>query len=193
VCVQATHRQWVPARPLARAVRSPAMRVGEMPPLSLRDWVALTGRDRAPFGAETADLVWRPKERHLGLWDPSGRLVAAGGLVVTTVTVAELTFEVVGVGGLIVAPDWRRRGVMPLVADPLARMAEALGPALAMIFCRDALVDLYLSRGYHRIADPVWVDQPAGRVAMPVPAMWRPLHPGATWPAGRVEVHGEPF
>lgn len=167
--------------------------VEDLAELSLRDWVDLTGREAAPFGDETEGIVWRPKERHLGLRDGDGRLVAAGGLVVTTVRVAGADVEVVGVGTLIVAPDWRRRGIMPLVADPLARLAEELGPNLAMIFCREALVPLYERRDYRRIAAPVRVDQPDGRITMPIPAMWRPLRDGATWPDGDVEIDGEPF
>ncbi|HEU4973992.1 MAG TPA: GNAT family N-acetyltransferase [Baekduia sp.] len=168
------------------------MHAAEMPELSMRDWVRLTGREPAPFGPASDGIVWRPKDRHVGVWD-GDELIAAAGVVVAEVEVAGAAFDVVGVGGLVVRPEYRGRHLMPLVADPVGRMAEAAGPDRAMIFCDERLVRVYEGRGYTRIADPVWVDQPEGRIEMPIPAMWRPLRPGATWPRGTVQVRGEPF
>jgi hypothetical protein len=72
-------------------------------------------------------------------------------------------------------------------------LAEGLGPERAMLFCRPELVALYRRRGFVEIDAPVWVDQPGGRIEMPLAAMWRPLRAGAEWPPGRVDVRGLPF
>jgi hypothetical protein len=39
----------------------------------------------------------------------------------------------------------------------------------------------------------VSVEQPGGRVEVPLSAMWLALRVGQEWPAGRVDVHGLPF
>jgi len=62
-----------------------------------------------------------------------------------------------------------------------------------MLFCLPANVALYAKFGFEPIEEPVWAAQPDGSVEMPLPAMWKPLAPAARWPAGRVELLGEPF
>jgi hypothetical protein len=62
-----------------------------------------------------------------------------------------------------------------------------------MLFCRPALTSLYAQFGFVTIEAPVWVDQPGGRVEMPMPAMWSALGGDAGWPPGRVDLLGEPF
>jgi hypothetical protein len=82
---------------------------------------------------------------------------------------------------------------MPALMDGLAGLAEAMGPDRAMIFSDAHLIALYQRRGYRLISDPVWVDQPEGRIEMPVAALWRPLRPGPVWPPGRVDLRTLPF
>jgi GNAT superfamily N-acetyltransferase len=162
--------------------------------LSVREWIDLTGREREPFGARSAGLVWGPKERHVGLREPGGRLAAVAGAMGVTVEVDGVgPFDVVGLGGLIIRKDLRGQGLMPALMDGLAGLAESMGPDRAMIFCDTHLIALYQRRGYRLISDPVWVDQPEGRVEMPVSALWRPLRPGPVWPPGRVDVRALPF
>jgi predicted GNAT family N-acyltransferase len=166
----------------------------ELGALSMADWLALTGREPEPFGVRSAGLSWRPKDRHVGLRAPDGRLAAVGGAAVVAVSVdGGVPFDVVGLGGLIIRHDARGQGLMPRLMDGLVDVALRLGPDRAMIFSDQPLVALYARRGYAALTDEVYVDQPAGRVAMPLTTMWRALRPGATWPAGRVDVHGLPF
>lgn len=161
--------------------------------LSVRQWIELTGREPAPFGAASAELEWRPKQRHVGL-RLDGRLVAVAGATVATVSVeGSGSFDVVGLGGLIITPSARGQGLMVTLMDGLARLAEGLGPDRAVIFCRDGLVALYARRGYAAITAPVWVDQPGGRIEVPLHTMWRPLRGAPGWPPGRVDVDGLPF
>jgi predicted GNAT family N-acyltransferase len=168
--------------------------VVEIGPLSIADWIGLIGREPEPFGARSAGLTWRPKERHVGIREPDGRLAAVGGAALVTVEVGDAEpFDVVGFGGLIIRRDARGRRLMPVLMDALVRVADGMGPDRAMIFCEEHLVELYGRRGYVAIEDAVWVDQPGGRVPMPLPALWRALRPGPTWPAGRVDVRGLPF
>ncbi len=161
--------------------------------LPRRIWLDLTDRDLAAFGATTAGLIYRDKDRHLALRSPDGRFAAAIGLAVVTVEiVGHEPFEVVGVGSLIVKREQRGRGLgRSLSAAARAVMAD-IGPERAMLFCEPRAIALNRRRGYTPIDAPVLVDQPEGRMVMPIPAMWRPIRPCA-WPSGPVDVHGLPF
>src|SRR5437588_5067273 len=166
----------------------------ELGALTPEDWVDLEDGEREPFGPVGARLQWRAKDRHIGLRAENGRLVAVAGVVLAGVEVegAE-SFEVAGLGSLIVTRSVRGRGLMARVVDPLLRLAERMGPDRAMIFCRPDLVPLYERMAFVQIKAPVWVDQPVGRIEMPLASMWRALREGAQWPPGRVDVRGLPF
>jgi predicted GNAT family N-acyltransferase len=101
--------------------------------------------------------------------------------------------EVVGLGSVIVTRPLRGRGLVSELLDPLLAVANEMGPGRAMLFCRPELVPLYERFDFVEITEPVWVDQPQGRVEMPMSAMWRPLRDGVGWPGGRVDVRGLPF
>lgn len=170
------------------------MELVECAALSLRDWVELTGRDHDAFGPVGARLAWRPKERYVVLRTPDGLMAAAGGLLQAGVEVDGAgPLEVVGIGGVIVAPRLRGRGLGATVMDELRRLSATMGPELSMIFCAPELEGLYRRRDWATITDPVWVDQPEGPIEMPMLTMWRPVRPGAQWPPGRVDVRGLPF
>ncbi len=62
-----------------------------------------------------------------------------------------------------------------------------------MLFCREDLVGLYARLGFTIIDAPVTAEQPGRRVVMTMRAMWAPLAAGVNWPAGDVEVLGQPF
>lgn len=162
--------------------------------LSEPDSADVIAGEAEPFGPVGASLIWRPKDRHVTLRDAGGRLLGVAGALVATITVdGQCSFDVVGLGSLIVTPALRGRGLMVKLVEPLLRLSSTLGPERAMLFCRPELVGLYQRFEFAEIAAPVWVDQPSRRVLMPEPAMWRPLRPDATWPAGRVDVQGLPF
>ncbi len=165
----------------------------ELGPLTDRDWAELTAGEPEPFGAIGHTLEWRPKDRHLALRGPDGRLVAAGGALVARVDAGDESFDVVGVGSLVVTPSLRGTGLMWSLGEPLLRLAGQLGPERAMLFCREELVPVYSRLGFERITAPVRADQPGGRIPVPLAAMWRPLREDVRWPPGPVEVHGLPF
>ena len=170
------------------------MELVELGELTDEAWADLIAGEREPFGAVGAGLEWRAKDRHLALRTHPGRLVAVAGVVTVTVHVERLgRLEVVGVGSVFVRRSERGRGLMSKLLPPLLRLAESIGPDRAMLFCRPELVSVYERIGFRSIRSPVRVDQPHGRVEMPMAAMWRALRVGAGWPAGRVEVQGLPF
>jgi GNAT superfamily N-acetyltransferase len=170
------------------------MRLVELDRVSEPYWDELIAGEREPFGGIGESLVWREKTRNIGVREDDGRLVAAGGAVLAEVKVAqEPPFQVVGLGGLIVTRNARGRGLARLLCRRLLELAGELDARRAMLFCLPKLMPLYEELGFAPIDAPVWADQPGGRIEMPLPAMWSALGGDAGWPAGRVELRGEPF
>jgi len=170
------------------------VRAIELPVVDSDQWRALQGDDPHPWGGEAEALEWAEKRHHVGVPAEHGELLALAGALIAEVRVdAQPPFPVVGIGGVIVRPDVRGRGLARLVIESILDVARRLGPERAMLFCRRPLVPLYERFGFLLIDAPVTAEQPAGRVEMPLRAMWAPLRDGTGWPPGTVEVLGEPF
>ncbi len=172
----------------------PAMRLVELDPHAEPYWEELLAGEQEPWGGTGEHLCWREKTRNIGLRDDDGRLLAAGGAVLAELnTAAEESFAVVGLGGLVVRASARGQGLARLLASHLLELAREFPAERAMLFCEPHLMELYREFGFREIPDAVWVQQPDGRVQMPLRAMWRPLWEGADWPPGELYLDGEPF
>jgi predicted N-acetyltransferase YhbS len=154
----------------------------------------LEGGDVDPFGAAGLPLHWRPKDLHVALRRPDGRLVASAGLVLAEVQAGDAPLmPVVGLGGVIVSAPYRGQGLGDRVIGEALRRAATLGPAAIMLFCHRDRAGLYERHGFVEIAPPVMVEQPGRFVPMPGVSMWRSLREGVTLPAGPLTLHGLPF
>lgn len=170
------------------------MELVELGELSERDWSDVVAGEHEPFGPEGSELVWRAKDRHVALRADDGRLLAMAGVVLVTVAIEGAgSFDVVGLGSVIVTRSERGRGLMSRVVKPVLALAEGMGPDRAMLFCRSELLARYRRLAFAEIDAAVWADQPNGRVQVPMHAMWRALNDGAAWPPGRVDLSGLPF
>lgn len=154
---------------------------------------ALEGDEDDPFDAAGSTLAYRPKECHVGIQDDRGQLVASTGMLVVDVEVPARRFSVVGLGGVIVRADHRGRGLAREVVQAALARARMLGPAFALLFCREDRVGLYRKLGFAEIISEVVVEQPDGCAAMPDHTMRQALRPHATWPDGPVIVRSLPF
>jgi predicted N-acetyltransferase YhbS len=152
----------------------------------------LEGDEHDPFDAAGVPLEFRAKERHVGLTQ-DGRLVASAGLTGAQVEVGGVRFEVVGIGGVIVARARRGAGLARRVLEEALTRAQAAGPPFALLVCHVDRGGLYERLGFRALEDPVMVEQPGGFEPMALLAMWRPLAPEADWPPGPVTVYGLPF
>ncbi|NGO75741.1 GNAT family N-acetyltransferase [Streptomyces sp. YC504] len=150
-----------------------------------------TGDD--PFGVASTGLTWLPKQDHFGI-RLEGRLVAHAGLLRLPVAISGARTEVVGVGGVAVAPDMQGKGLARLVVTAALEHARTMGPEHALLFCRPPLVPLYQRLGWHPLNEDVRVEQPEGRrVIMPLRTMVTPLRDDARWPAGPVQLLSLPM
>jgi predicted GNAT family N-acyltransferase len=162
--------------------------------LTHEQYAELVGEEENPWGPGALELEWRLKDRHIGLRDQDGTLLAVAGLVVANVIVgARDAMPVVGLGGVLAAGRYRGRGFGGRVIDAALARARLMGPSIAMLFCQPYRAELYGRRGFAEIPRPVLVDQPAGAIEMPMVAMWRALREGVELPSGPVKVDGLPF
>lgn len=157
------------------------------------DQEQILGSGDDPFGVASAGLTWSPKEEHFGIRHKD-RLVAHTGLLRLPVTIGGAETEVVGVGGVAVAPDLQGRGLARIVVTAALDHARTMGPEHALLFCRPALVPLYRRLGWHPLDQGVQVEQPGDRlVTMPLRTMVTPLHEAARWPSGPVRLRSLPM
>ncbi|MFD9324136.1 GNAT family N-acetyltransferase [Streptomyces sp. NPDC060053] len=146
-----------------------------------------------PFGVAATGLRWLSKEDHFGVRQ-GDRLVAHAGLLRLSVSVDDIETQVVGVGGVAVAPDVRGQGLARLVIAAALEHARTMGPRHAILFCRPPLVPLYQRLGWHPLDEDVRVEQPENRlVTMPLRTMVTPLHDHAHWPSGPVRLFSLPM
>ena len=138
-------------------------------------------------------LHYRRKERHVGLVDETGRLIASTGMLIVDAEVDGARFEVVGLGGVIVTAANRGRGLGRAVLEAALQKAASLGPDFAILFCYANRSGLYRKLGFSEVTADVLVKQPSGHARMPQQTMSRPLVPEARWPGGDVVVHSLPF
>ena len=171
------------------------VRLVELDAVSAQQWRELIAGEQSPWGGGAEELSWREKERVVGIRGEEERLLAVAGTVMAVVEVAAAgSFEVLGIGSVFVTRAARGQGLVARLLEGLLAQPLREGfPERAMLFCRAQLVGLYAKLGFQELGEPVWADQPAGRIEMPLRAMWRALRAGVTWPPGRVEVRGLPF
>ncbi|MGW6060430.1 GNAT family N-acetyltransferase [Streptomyces sp. NPDC055189] len=164
-----------------------------LPQYTKADQEEILGAGDDPFGVAAAGLSWLPKEEHFGVRH-GDRLVAHVGLLRLPVSVGDAETEVVGVGGVAVAPDMQGQGLARLVLAAALDHARTMGPQHALLFCRPPLVPLYQRLGWHLLEKDVRVEQPGSRVVtMPLRTMVTPLHDDADWPAEPVRLFSLPM
>ncbi len=171
------------------------MEVLELDRVSEQQWIELGAEEPGAWGGGPPEsLEWREKERHLGLREPGGRLLAVAETVLAEISVEGAPpFEVVGIGGVFVSRADRGRGLMRRIMAALLESASSAGPERAMLFCLPRLAPVYGSMGFTEIPGPVWAEQASGRIEMPMVSMWIALHGRPDWPSGRTDLQGLPF
>ncbi|MFJ3861871.1 GNAT family N-acetyltransferase [Streptomyces sp. NPDC090085] len=167
--------------------------VVRLPRYTHADQEEILGNSDDPFGVASTGLTWLPKEEHFGIRQED-RLIAHAGLRRLPVAIGDAETEVVGVGGVAVAPGMQGRGLARLVVAAAVDHARTMGPHHALLFCRPPLVPLYQRLGWHPLDTDVVVEQPEGRlVTMPLRTMVTSLRDAARWPAGTVRLFSLPM
>lgn len=172
---------------------SPASTVVRLPRYTKAEQDEILGDGDDPFGVAATGLTWLPKEEHFGIRH-GDRLVAHTGLLRLPVAIGGAETDVVGVGGVAVAPDMQGQGLARLVVAAALDHARTMGPEHALLFCRPPLVRLYQRLGWRPLDTDVLVEQPESRlVTMPLRTMVTPLRDNVHWPSGPVRLCSLPM
>lgn len=139
---------------------------------------------------DVGQLDWhgRKKEWQL-LGYAGGQLVSRVGVLKTVVNIAQQPMTVGGIGGVVTIPTAQRKGYARLLLQQAATfMTDTLQVEFGLLFCLPRLLPFYQRAGWQEVTSPVFIEQPAGHMASPVPMMWLACCSAQGWPAGPVEI-----
>lgn len=154
--------------------------------------VRLFGEGYAVFGTDGPNLRWRsPRWRFLAFED--GKLVAHAGVLRQTIRVGGNQLRIAGFAGLVTIAAARGRGLARLMQGAAADFSDRRLKAGFMVsFCRERLLPFYRGRRWTEVTSPVFIEQPSGTIASPLPVVFFPLR-SMTWPSGTVEIRSLPW
>jgi hypothetical protein len=68
-----------------------------------------------------------------------------------------------------------------------------IGRPIGLLFCVDSLVPFYRGLGWFPLATAIEVNQPSGKVSMPMRSCWIPFCDEAALATARLSLDGLPF
>ncbi len=140
------------------------------------------------FRARGIRFHCRKGEMHL-MGTVDGQLVSHAGMVNAEARVAGQPMRVGGIGGVVTVGTAQRKGYAArMLQQALAYMGETWQVEFGMLFCLPHVLPFYAGLGWQKVASPVSIAQPEGRVLSPLAAMVMPCAGGRVWPAGPVEL-----
>ncbi|MFE9609854.1 GNAT family N-acetyltransferase [Streptomyces sp. NPDC006012] len=155
------------------------------------DTAALCDGRPDPFGINGFGLAWSDKEHTLTAFRDS-RLVASAGLLLREMAFDGAPRRVAGLGGVLVHPAHRNRGIARTMISVAIEHARDAGAETVMLLCRPELVPLCTRLGWRRMAVPVTFRQPAGPRPCPLSTMTYDLA-DLPRPTVGVDLQGLPF
>ncbi|MEX2246218.1 MAG: GNAT family N-acetyltransferase [Dehalococcoidia bacterium] len=136
---------------------------------------------------------WAPRPWRLLARDDDGAIVGHVGLLVRAVTAGGTPVPVGGVGGVVVRPERRGKGVASaLLARAEEEMRERFGAPFGLLLCRAEVAPVYQRAGWRIVAGPTVFAQAAGTETYPRLTMVLALA-GGRWPPGAVDLCGLPW
>ncbi len=142
--------------------------------------------------SEHLGLTWRAKDQHLVRY-VDGVFAAKASILQHSVVVDDKRVLVGGVGGVITMPTFQGQGHASAVLSYLGDYLRGqLRLPFGMLFCRPALVPFYGRFSWQLITDTVYVEQPNGVVASPLPVLYA-CYSNQPWPKGTVHLNSEPW
>ncbi|MEV7981846.1 GNAT family N-acetyltransferase [Streptomyces sp. NPDC086519] len=144
-----------------------------------------------PFGVNGLGLMWADKQHTLTAVS-EGRPVASAGWLLRDMAFDGLPRRGAGLGGVLVHPAYRGRGIARTVISVAVEHARAAGAETMILLCRPDLVPLYTQLGWSRLSVPVTVHQPDGARTSPLTTMIYNLA-GLPHPSISVDLRGLPF
>ncbi|GGL18007.1 hypothetical protein GCM10010094_93630 [Streptomyces flaveus] len=118
--------------------------------------------------------------------------MASAGWLLRDMAFDGLPRRAAGLGGVLVHPAHRGRGLARTVISVAVEHARAAGAETMVLLCRPDLVPLYTQLGWSRLSVPVTLQQPGGARTSPLSTMIYDLA-CLPHPAISVDLRGLPF
>ncbi|MFJ2261816.1 GNAT family N-acetyltransferase [Streptomyces sp. NPDC087844] len=144
-----------------------------------------------PFGVNGHGLVWADKQHTLTAVS-DGRPVAAAGWLLRDMVFDGSPRRAAGLGGVLVHPAHRGKGIARTVISVAVEHARAAGAETVTLLCRPDLVPFCTELGWSRLSVPVTVEQPAGARTLSLTTMVFDLA-GHPHPTKSADLRGLPF
>jgi ribosomal protein S18 acetylase RimI-like enzyme len=166
----------------------------------------LTGQDGWPLIAALESSVYPPKVMARVVWRDvawahadARILVREDAEIVCHVGIYErdgthdgAPRRITGIGGVMTAPDARRRGYASAAMREAAHLMGARGADFGLLFCEPHNESLYEGLGWRKFAGEVYCEQPRGRIRFDLMAtMVLPVR--STAEGGVIDLCGLPW
>lgn len=154
------------------------------------DWRFLTQWRERVFPEEGRGKEWSPVSWHILAYAEGPNPIGHIGFDRFYIAVDDVDLPVVGVGGVVVRPEYQGQHVPDLMFDELHRQ-KVLGPQAEIytLFCPQRLVSYYSKHGYCQFSGAVSFLQRGTRVQSDFEFMWR----GGVAESQSVALKGAPW
>ncbi|GAB1269749.1 hypothetical protein NBRC116493_30020 [Aurantivibrio infirmus] len=144
------------------------------------------------YNSEALNLVWRPKQLQVVLYD-QGEAKSKCGLIKQEIEVNDQRILLTGIGGVVTAPPFRHHGYARNVLIEALRIAnEEWKSDAALLFCLPSMVAFYQALSWKLIESKVKVYQPQGMVIFPAATMIHPIS-NFLWPKNDISIDSLPW
>jgi predicted N-acetyltransferase YhbS len=159
--------------------------------LDEKSWTHLTGWSESVFPEEGKGMEWAALGWHV-LGVEEGQPVAHVGFDRFTINDSGANISVVGVGGVVVRPEFQRKGIPTLLFRKLHEdCPEAVQADTFTLFCPERLVAYYRRHGYEKVERKVEILQYGNSITTTFTFMARGS--GVQKQGGKIVLSGPPW
>jgi len=145
------------------------------------------------FGIENLHISWRPDRNWRFILFVDNKPVSHVAVLGHTIRVADHTFVIGGVGGVVTIPSAQRHGYAKLLHEHVQQfLRDELFADFGLLFCRGLLVENYEQRGWQLLPNRVVINQPAGPIDAPLNVMMYSCQ-GEMFPSSTVFLNSLPW
>ncbi len=171
------------ADPELQLVIRPSAELSEYEHWQVRSWQAQT----FDLSEEFATVDWYVFGIRAGKW------VSMLELTQRTAIVDQQPIELALIGSVVTVPQWRGQGYASAVLQHATSFfCQQRGVAFGLLLCMDGVVSFYERQGWQRVLEPLFYDQPSGKVRSDQNTMVYACH-NQVWPQGMIDLCGLPL
>jgi GNAT superfamily N-acetyltransferase len=147
---------------------------------------------RAAFNVIIDDYVWAEPDYRLRLWDDE-RWIGHIDIDLRHARVGDQPVWLGGVGGVVVLPEYRNRGLASLMLEHAHQfLFDTPQVDFGLLMCHPHLQPFYGRVGWRTVASGMHILQPQGSMWMDATVMILPVRQSA-WPEGEIDLCGPPW